>query len=64
LKLVVKHALSKTQRSTEKHRETIRYKQSKKRCNLYVKNFPNTWNEQALTDIFKQYGDIEKIRLG
>jgi hypothetical protein len=64
LKLVVKHALKEDDRKKEKLRETIRYKQSKKRCNLYVKNFPNTWNEQTLTDIFKQYGDIEKIRLG
>jgi len=64
LKLVVKHALKEYDRKKEKLRETIRYKQSKKRCNLYVKNFPNTWNEQTLTDIFKQYGDIEKIRLG
>jgi RNA recognition motif-containing protein len=29
-----------------------------------VKNFPNTWNDKILHDVFKQYGDIEKIRLG
>jgi RNA recognition motif-containing protein len=29
-----------------------------------VKNFPNAWNDKVLHDIFKQYGDIEKIRLG
>jgi polyadenylate-binding protein len=53
LKLIVKSALTKAQREIEKQRETIRYKQSKKRCNLYVKNFPNSWNEQILNDIFK-----------
>ena len=31
---------------------------------MYVKNFPNTWNDKILQDIFKVYGDIEKIRLG
>lgn len=45
LKLVVKHALKKSDREAEKLRETIRYKASKRRCNLYVKNFPNQWKE-------------------
>ena len=33
-------------RNKEKVRETLRYKQSKKRCNLYVKNFPPEWTEE------------------
>jgi hypothetical protein len=45
LKLVVKHALKKNDREQEKLRETIRYKASKRRCNLYIKNFPNHWKE-------------------
>ncbi len=53
LKLVVKHALNKSQRAIEKQRDTIRYKQSKKRCNLYIKNFPESWNEEILTSVFK-----------
>ena len=43
MKLYIRHALSKKEREEEKLQETIRYKNSKKRCNLYVKNFPNTW---------------------
>jgi hypothetical protein len=45
LKLVVKHALKKNDHEQEKLRETIRYKASKRRCNLYVKNFPNSWKK-------------------
>merc|ERR1711935_1105041 len=57
------HALKKAEREIEKVRETIRYKASKKRCNLYVKNFPNQWTKENLTDLFKNYGEIENIRL-
>lgn len=48
LKLYVRHALSKQQREQEKLMETIRYKSSKKRVNLYVKNFPNHWTDKEL----------------
>lgn len=63
LKLYIKTFLNKEEREKEKFIETIRYKNSKKRCNLYVKNFPPTMTEQQLTDLFKQYGEIEKVRL-
>ena len=43
--------------------DTIRYKNSKKRCNLYVKNFPATWTEAELTNLFKTFGEIEKVRI-
>lgn len=62
-KLVVKHALKKAEREVEKVRETIRYKASKKRCNLYVKNFPNNWTKDQITLLFKPFGEIENIRL-
>lgn len=39
-RLFVKHALKKAEREIQKVRDTIRYKASKKRCNLYVKNLP------------------------
>jgi polyadenylate-binding protein len=45
-KLYVKHALNKSERDIEKKRETIRYKNSKKKCNLYVKNFPSKWPKE------------------
>jgi len=38
--LYCKPALSKDDRAKEKAKEMMRYKNSKKRCNLYVKNFP------------------------
>jgi len=62
-KLYIRHFLTKPQREQEKFFETIKYKNSKKRCNLYVKNFPANWGENDLTNIFKEYGDIERVRL-
>jgi len=63
IKLYIRHALKKAERQIEKTRETIRYKASKKRCNLYVKNFPTNWTQEDLTNLFQQYGEIEKVRL-
>jgi polyadenylate-binding protein len=64
VKLIVKSALKKAEREVEKMREIIRYKASKKRCNLFVKNFPNSWTEDNLRDLFKTFGEIENIKLG
>merc|ERR1711935_1003096 len=63
IKLYVREFLAKDQRSQEKFQEMIKYKNSKKRCNLYVKNFPANWTQENLTDLFKQCGEIENIRL-
>lgn len=63
LKLYVRHAMKKSDRELEKKRETLRYKTSKKRCNLYVKNFPNSWTSDDLQNLFKQFGAIENIKL-
>ena len=63
LRLIVKPALKKTDRETEKLRETMRYKASKRRCNLYVRNFPISYTETDIENLFKQYGQIEKIRV-
>lgn len=62
-KLYIRNFLNKQQREQEKFVETIKYKTSKKRCNLYVKNFPADWDEKALENLFKTYGEIEKIKL-
>jgi len=62
-KLYVKEALKKTDREAERLRETIKYKSSKKRCNLYVKGFPDTMQEEDLRKLFAQYGDIESLRM-
>lgn len=52
--------MKKDDRSKEKIKETLRYKQSKKRCNLYVKNFPPSWTEEDLRKVFGEYGETEK----
>lgn len=55
--------MKKEDREMEKKREQLRFKNSKKRCNLYVKNFPpNTTNEE-LTELFSKFGEIESIKL-
>ena len=62
-KLYLRPALKKAERDIEKKKESLRYKASKKRCNLYVKNFPDYWSESHLKDIFGQYGEIENLRM-
>lgn len=43
--------------------ETIRYKSSKKRVNLYVKNFPSHWTDKELNEIFSKFGELENVRM-
>jgi len=63
-KLYVREALKKTERAIERQRETLKYKNSKKRCNLYVKNFPENITKAQLEEIFSQNGgEIESCRL-
>ena len=62
-KLYVKEALKKGDREAERIRETIKYKNSKKRCNLYVKGFSENTTEEDLRALFLEYGDIESLRL-
>ena len=61
--LYVKPALAASQRKTELIRETIKYKNSKKRCNLYVKNFDPKFNDKDLQQIFQEHGEIESIKM-
>lgn len=63
VKLYVKEALPKQLREQEKKREQNRFKNSKKRCNLYVKNFPDNTTEEQLRAYFEKYGEIESIKL-
>lgn len=62
-KFYVKEALKKSDREAERLRDTIKYKNSKKRCNLYVKGFPENITEEELRKLFEQYGEIESLRL-
>jgi polyadenylate-binding protein len=61
--LYVKAALKKTEREKELAHETLKYKNSKKRCNLYVKNFTPETTEEELRGIFTNYGEIESLKL-
>jgi len=63
VKLYVRPGLKKGERERELQHETFKYKNSKKRCNLYVKGFPASMNEQSLTELFCKYGDIESLKL-
>ena len=62
-RLYVKEALKKDERENEKKKEQFRFKNSKKRCNLYVKNFPPTTTEDELTQYFEKFGDIESVKV-
>jgi len=63
MKLYVRTAMKAKDRELEKARDTLRYKTSKKRCNLYVKNFPAVWEEDNLKGLFEPFGKIEKIKI-
>jgi RNA recognition motif-containing protein len=63
LKLYCREALKKADRELEKTREMLRYKNSKKRCNLYIKNFDPSMGEEELIAKFKDYGEIEKVKM-
>ena len=62
-RLYVKEALPKREREAERLRDTIKYKNSKKRCNLYVKGFSEDATEEDLRRLFDEFGEIESIRL-
>lgn len=61
--LYVKEALKKSDRELEKKKEMIRFKNSKKRCNLHVKNFPPSTTKEQLEELFLQHGEIESVKL-
>merc|ERR1712110_1000698 len=50
-------------REAERLRDTIKYKNSKKRCNLYVKGFPENCTEEDLRHTWEPFGEIESLRL-
>lgn len=62
-RLYVRDALKKNERDAEKRREQYKFKNSKKKCNLYVKNFPPQTTEAQLRELFGRYGDIESVKL-
>lgn len=62
-KLYVKQFLSKAERELEIQRDAMKYKNSKKKCNLFVKNIPENCKEEDIRARFGQYGEIESVRL-
>ena len=62
-RLYVKEALPASEREAERRRDTIKYKNSKKRCNLYVKGFPEDATEEDLKAVFEPFGEVESVRL-
>ncbi len=61
--LYVRPALKKSEREKELQHEAYKYRASKKRCNLFVKNFTPDVTEQDLLDLFKNYGQVESLKL-
>jgi RNA recognition motif-containing protein len=59
----VSRALNKAERESEKNKDLLRYKNSKKRCNLYVKNFPPETTAADLTSLFSPFGTIESVKV-
>ena len=41
----------------------MRYKLSKRKCNLYVKNIPITCTEETLKQLFNDYGEVENMKI-
>ena len=50
--LFVGPALKKSEREKELAHEAYKYRSSKKRCNLYVKNFASEISDESLKDLF------------
>lgn len=63
VKLYVREALKKEERLKEKQRDQMRYKLSKRKCNLYVKNIPANCTEEQLKQLFQDYGEIENMKI-
>ena len=55
--------MKKAEREKFIQHESMKYKASKKTCNLYVKNFPVSATEKDLRDLFEPFGEIESFRI-
>lgn len=62
-KIYVQPAIPSAERQAQVLREQTRFKNSKKKCNLFVKNFPQEYNEQNLAEIFAPFGPIESVKI-
>jgi polyadenylate-binding protein len=62
-KIYVQPALPADQRQAQVYKEQQRFKNSKKKCNLFVKGFPATYSSDDLKNLFSQFGDIESVKI-
>ena len=62
-KLYVQQAIPADQRQAQVLRDQIRFKNSKKKCNLFVKNFPASYTKERLHQLFSECGEIESIKV-
>mmetsp|Transcript_5466 Transcript_5466/g.9249 ORF Transcript_5466/g.9249 Transcript_5466/m.9249 type:complete len:501 (-) Transcript_5466:381-1883(-) len=61
--LYVTFAEGKFERTIEKQKNVINLKQSKRRCNLLVKGFPQEYTEDEIRKIFGAHGTIENVKM-
>ena len=54
--------LSKADREKQKLTNSLNQQNIKKKCNLYIKNIPPTWDSDTLKNLFVQYGEIESVQ--
>ena len=57
--IYVNPAMSKKEREQAIRVDSNRFKMSKRRCNLYVRNFPIGTTDQDLFELFGPFGEIE-----
>jgi polyadenylate-binding protein len=62
-KLYVQPFLPFLQRQAQVKRDQLRFKNSKKKCNLFVKGFPQAYKEEQLRNLFKEFGEIESVKI-
>lgn len=60
--LYVSAADKKSDREKQIALETLKFKNSKKRCNLYVKNISPETTEDDLRNLFSVFGEIESLK--
>jgi len=61
--LYVQEALKSEQRRLQRERDTLKYKTSKQKFNLYVRGFPEETTEKDLEEHFAPCGKIESLRM-
>ena len=61
--LSVKHVNTSTERHSADNLEQEVFITSKKKCNLFVKNFPSTYNEEKFLELFEECGEIESVKI-